>query len=82
LGEKPLDRLRTAQSILKLAHKYSPRRLEAACARALSFDEVSYPALKRILERGLDLQALAPTTRPLPLELPLFARPVTDFFPN
>jgi transposase len=82
LGERPLDRLRTAQSILKLAHKYSPRRLEAACARALRFDEISYPAIKRILERSLDLQALVPTTRPLPLEAPLFARPVTDFFPN
>jgi transposase len=82
LGERPLDRLRTALAILKLAHKYSPRRLEAACQRALSFDEIGYAAVKRILERGLDLQALVPTTRPLPLSAPLFARPVTDFFPN
>jgi transposase len=82
LGERPLDRLRTALAILKLAHKYSPRRLEAACRRALSFEEIAYGAIKRILERGLDLEALVPTTRPLPLERPLFARPVTDFFPN
>jgi transposase len=82
LGERPLDRLRTALAILKLAHKYSPRRLEAACQRALAFDEISYPAIKRILERGLDLEALVPTTHALPLETPLFARPVTDFFPN
>jgi transposase len=82
LGERPLDRLRTAQAILKLAHKYAPRRLEAAVTRALRFDETSYAAIKRILVRGLDLE-------PLPLDLraaapvlptPLFARPWTDFF--
>lgn len=82
LDERPLDRLRTALAILKLAHKYSPRRLEAACGRALTFEEIAYAAIKRILERGLDLQSLVPTTRSLPLERPLFARPVTDFFPN
>jgi hypothetical protein len=82
LGDRPLDRLRTAQAVLKLAHKYSPRRLEAAVTRALRFDETSYAAIKRILVRGLDLE-------PLPLDLgaaapalpvPLFARPWTDFF--
>src|ERR1051325_7192182 len=30
LGERPLDRLRTALGILKPAHKFGPRRLEAA----------------------------------------------------
>jgi len=83
LGERPLDRLRTAQAILKLAHKYSPRRLEAACHRALAYDEIAHGAVKRILERGLDLEAIAVTPRSLPFETaPQFARPVTDFFPN
>ena len=36
LGDRPLDRLRTVLGILKLAHKFGPRRLEAACARACS----------------------------------------------
>jgi transposase len=81
LGERPLDRLRTAMAILKLAHKYSPRRLEAACLRALTFDELGYGPIKRILDRRLDLEAVS-AGKPLPLPTPLFARPVTDFFPS
>lgn len=82
LGERPLDRLRTVLGILKLAHKFAPRRLEAACARALQYDDLAYSTVKRILDRGLD-QTLAPAPRPRPVSpaLPLFARPVTDFFP-
>ena len=83
LGERPLDRLRSALGILKLAHKFGPRRLEAACARALQYDDLTYGTLKRILDRGLD-QTLAPAARPaVPSStLPRFARPVTDFFPT
>ena len=82
LGERPLDRLRTALGILKLAHKFGPRRLEAACARAVRFDDISYGTLKRILDRGLD-QTAVPSVASLTVTpaLPLFARPVTDFFP-
>jgi hypothetical protein len=40
LGERPLDRLRSALAILRLAHKYAPRRLESACTRALAFDQL------------------------------------------
>lgn len=83
LGERPLDRLRTVMGILKLAHKYGPRRLEGACTRALRYDDVAYGTIKRILERGLDQVADAAVPAP-PREatLPLFARPVTDFFPS
>lgn len=83
LGERPLDRLRTALGILKLAHKFGPRRLDAACRRALAFDDLTYATLKRILDRGLD-QAAPPAAAPVPTPtaLPLFARPVTDFFPS
>jgi transposase len=83
LGERPLDRLRTVLGILKLAHKFGPRRLEAACTRALRYDDVAYATIKRILDRGLDQVADAGTPAP-PREttLPLFARPVTDFFPS
>jgi len=83
LGDRPLDRLRTALGILKLAHKFGPRRLEAACARALPYDDFAYATLKRILERGLD-QAASPAAARVtaPAPLPLFARPVTDFFPS
>jgi len=83
LGERPLDRLRTVLGILKLAHKFGPRRLEAACGRALQYDDLTYSTLKRILDRGLD-QTPVPAAAPIaaPATLPLFARPVTDFFPT
>jgi transposase len=83
LGERPLDRLRTALGILKLAHKFGPRRLEAACARALQYDDLTYGTLKRILDRGLDHTPVptAPSHTSSPA-LPLFARPITDFFPS
>ena len=40
--------------ILQLTQKYGPKRLEAACARALYFDDYRYGTIKRILQRGLD----------------------------
>jgi transposase len=83
LGERPLDRLRTVRGILKLAHKYGPRRLEGACTRALRYDDVAYATIKRILEHGLDQVAEAtPPTPPRETTLPLFARPITDVFPS
>ena len=83
LGDRPLDRLRTVLGILKLAHKFGPRRLEAACARAVQYDDLAYSTLKRILDRGLDHTA-TPVPPPIATAstLPLFARPVTDFFPS
>ena len=83
LGDRPLDRLRTALGILKLAHKFGPRRLEAACGRALHYDDVTYGTLKRILDRGLDQTPMPATAlKTAPATLPLFARPITDFFPT
>jgi transposase len=79
LGERPLDRLRSALAILRLAEKYAPHRLEAACARALAFDQLSYGVLKRILHEGLDAVAPSPAVRP-PEPPAQFARPWTDFF--
>lgn len=80
LGERPLDRLRSAMAILQLAHKYAPRRLEAACTRALAFDQTGYGIVKRILQQGLDAVP-SPATAAAPAgPLPQFARPWTDFF--
>ena len=81
LGERPIDRLRTVMGILKLAHKFGPRRLEAACARAVQFDDITYGTVKRILDRGLDQTAVPTPPIAVAPALPLFARPVTDFFP-
>jgi hypothetical protein len=81
LDERPVDRLRAAHAIVKLTRKVAPHRLEAACARAIAFDDVAYPTIKRILDRGLDrlpIPGAAPAPPPTP---PLqFVRPWSDFF--
>lgn len=82
LSERPLDRLRTVQAILRLADPYGAVRLEAACRRALSFDEVGYGTLKRILEKGLERQPLPDIT---PARVGVlryrFARSGSEIFP-
>ncbi len=46
---------RSCMGLLKLADKYSANRLEAACARALSFTGTpSYKSIKNILDAGND----------------------------
>jgi len=49
-----LDNLRAAQGIVGFAKKYGNKRLEAACQRALFFDNAKYRAVKIILQKGLD----------------------------
>jgi transposase len=73
LAERPLDRLRTARKVLRLADTYTPERLERACARALRFETATYRSLKQILFKGLETED--PLAAPLPNSAaPLFAR--------
>jgi hypothetical protein len=58
LDHRPEDRLRTAGRLLQLADRFCAQRLEAACRRALRFDDPSYMTIKRILEQGLDAEDL------------------------
>ncbi|HET6874842.1 MAG TPA: IS21 family transposase [Acidimicrobiales bacterium] len=44
-----LHRLRSAQGVVGLADKYSPERLDAACAKALAVGDPSYRTVKGIL---------------------------------
>ncbi len=53
-AHRVLDNLRAAQGVIRLAQKYGPTRLEAACARALLFGDPKYRTVKTILEQGLD----------------------------
>lgn len=76
LDHRPEDRLRTAGRLLRLAERYSAQRLEAACARAVRFDDPTYLTIKRILEQGLDTQ-LPPATKPVPLAQ-VFVRTATE----
>jgi len=54
LNTPVIDPLPTARRLLKLAERYSPERLEAACARALTYGETSYTTIKGILKQNLE----------------------------
>ncbi|HEX4954032.1 MAG TPA: IS21 family transposase [Thermoanaerobaculia bacterium] len=52
-----LDKLRAAQSVVRLAERFGASRAELACQRALDFGDARYRTVKTILERGLDVPA-------------------------
>jgi transposase len=85
LGDRPVDRLRSAQGVLRLADRFGARRLEAACARAHAVGEYRYHTVKTILAHALDTQPLpfAPASVPIAtITPPRHARPWTTFFPD
>jgi transposase len=49
-----VERLRAAQGVLRLRKRYGDIRLDAACRRALAFENIGYGSVKKILEKGLD----------------------------
>jgi hypothetical protein len=55
---------RSCLGILRLADRYGPQQLEAACQRALRLNACSYRSLKSMLETGLDRQPPEPPTPP------------------
>jgi transposase len=54
LDDRPYDRLRSVQALLRLAEEFGKERLEAACARALAYGDGRYRRIKGILKAGLD----------------------------
>lgn len=64
----PEQGFRSCLGILRLQKRYSPERLEAACARALECRALSYRSVESILKTGLDRQTLmtADLTNPKP----------------
>jgi hypothetical protein len=76
LDHRPEDRLRTAGRLLRLGDQFGLERLEAACARALRFDDPAYLTIKRILKQGLDLEEPPVTSSPPPAVA--FARPPAE----
>jgi transposase len=68
LDDPVLYRIPTAGRLVRLKNRFSPERLEAACQRALAFDDPSYKTIKRILVEGMEENAL-----PQSLQLPLAA---------
>lgn len=70
LADAVVDRLHQVGRLLRLQEKYGPLRLEAACQRALRFEDASYKTIKGILKQGAEAEEL-----PIPVELP----PATTF---
>ncbi len=54
----PEQGFRSCLGIMRLAKRYSPERLEAACARALVLKAHSYKSVESILKQGLDRQQM------------------------
>lgn len=80
LSERPLDRLRSVQAILKLEETVGAQRLEAACARAAYFGDLRYRRIKEILNAALDREPIPDETMPQASKPHRFARPAADFF--
>jgi transposase len=82
LGQRPLDRLRSAQAVVALARRYGPKRLEAACRRALAFNDIRYHTVKSILQKGLDGEPIGEGEERVPLpKTAIFARPISELVP-
>jgi len=78
---RPLNNIKTVQSIMKFSKTYGAPRLEAACRRILHYQEkANYYSIKNILVRNLDAQPIAQdlfARGPVPSRA-AFARPSID----
>ena len=59
-GSLPWAKLRQGHKLLRLAERYSPDRLDAACRRALEVDLIDVRRLERILVEALDQESTPP----------------------
>jgi len=82
LADRPLDRLRSVQAILRLENTVGSKRLEAACARAVYFGDMRHRRIKEILNAALDQIPLPETETPVDIfQHPyVFARKPDEFF--
>jgi transposase len=53
-GELPWSRIRQGQKLLRLADRYGPHRLDAACRRALAFELLNVRRVESILRQDLE----------------------------
>jgi transposase len=54
----PQQGFRSCLGLVRLGKTYGPERLEAACARALHYQAMSYTSVKSILQKSLDREPL------------------------
>jgi transposase len=87
-GTYPWAKLRQAQKLLRLGERYTPARLDSACARALEVELIDVRRVERILVRALEAETAPAGANPDPptaalapvVVLPTrFARPGTAF---
>ena len=76
LADPVIDRLPTVGRLLRLSELYGQARLEAACARALSFGDPNYRTIKRILKQGLEQDP--PPSAPISPPATTFVRSAED----
>ena len=76
-GPLPWARIRQGHKLLRLGERYTPRRLDAACRKALEVDLVQVGRLERILGQALEEETLPQPPPPLPTGR--FARPGSAF---
>jgi len=62
----PQQGFRSCLGLMRLGKEYGPERLEAACARALALNAVSYRSVESILKKELDKRPLPEKTPPAP----------------
>ncbi|MGB9774801.1 MAG: IS21 family transposase, partial [Bacteroidota bacterium] len=82
LADRPLDRLRSVQAILRLAESVGAERLEAANARALYFGDIHYRRIKAILNTAQDREPLPKDPPPVPPRTHTYARSSQEFWLN
>ena len=79
-GNFPWAKLRQAQKLIRLSNKYGTGRVDRACRRAIAFDLINVRRLERIINQGLEGEALP--HRPgeqIVLLSPKFLRPEGSF---
>jgi len=81
LADHPVDHLRQVQGLLKLTQSVGPERVEAACKRALHYENVHYRSIKEILNKALDRDPLPDEETKPPVSEHTFARSADEFFP-
>ena len=85
LADRPLDRLRSVQALLRLEETVGRSRLEAACTRALHFGAPDYRRIKNILNAARDRDPLPEPAGTIPHSEVVayqYERAPAEFFPN
>jgi transposase len=59
----PEQGFRSCLGVMRLAKRYTPQRLEAACKRAVAISSYTFKSVDSILKKGLDRQPIEPARK-------------------